>query len=98
MVYDLTEKLRFDEDPVLVIGDTRLTVRSDAEVVLRLMDILRAQGEEDGAQKAVELLFTQADREKLSGLGLKLDDYIAVVRAAVRLALGEDPEADEPGE
>ncbi len=98
MVYDLTEKLRFDEDPVLVIKNTRLTVRSDAEVVLKLMDVLRQQGEAAGAGEAMELLLSPEDREKLRSLGLKLDDYIAVVRAAVQLALGADPEDEPSGE
>ena len=98
MVYDLTDKLRFDEDPVLVIRGTRLTVRSDAEIVLRLMDALREQGEAGGAREAAELLLSPADRKKLSARGLKMDDYLAVLRAAVQLALGADPEDDPPGE
>lgn len=98
MVYDLTDKLRFDEDPVLVIRGTRLTVRSDAEIVLRLMDALREKGEATGAREAAELLLSPADRKELSALGLKMDDYLAVLRAAVQLALGADPEDDSPGE
>lgn len=98
MVYDLTDKLRFDEDPVLVIRGTRLTVRSDAEIVLRLMDALREKGEDAGAREAAELLLSPADRKKLSALGLKMDDYLAVLRAVVQLALGADPEDDSPGE
>jgi hypothetical protein len=98
MVYDLTDKLRFDEDPVLVVRNTRLTVRSDAENVLRLMDALREKGEADGVREAAELLLSPADRKKLGALGLKMDDYLAVMRAAVRLALGADPEDEAPGE
>ena len=98
MVYDLTEKLRFDEDPVLVVRNTRLTVRSDAEIVLRLMDALREKGESAGAREAAELLLSPADRKKLSALGLKMDDYLAVLRTAVQLALGADPEDEPPGE
>ena len=98
MVYDLTDKLRFDEDPVLVVRNARLTVRSDAETVLRLIDALREQGEAAGAREAAELLLSPADRKKLSALGLRMDDYLAVLRTAVQLALGADPEDDAPGE
>ena len=96
MVYDLTEKLKFDEDPVLVVKDTHLTVRSDAETVLRLMDALRDKGETAGAREAAELLLSAADRKKLESLHLRMDDYIRVIAAAVRLALGADPEEEEP--
>ena len=99
MKYDLTEKLRFDEDPKLVIRDTVLTVRSDAEVVLRLMDVLSRKGEAAGASEAVELLFSKGDQKKLAALGLKLGDYLEVLKAAVQLAMGSDPEESaQPGE
>ena len=98
MVYDLTDKLRFDEDPVLVVRNARLTVRSDAEIVLRLMDTLREKGEAAGIREAAELLLSPGDRKKLGALGLKMDDYLAVLRTAVQLALGADPEDEAPGE
>ena len=96
MTYDLTEKLRFREDPKLIVRDTRLTVRSDAEVVLRLMDLIAEKGEVGGAREAMGLLLSPADQKKLSALHLKMDDYLEILKAAVRLALGEDPEENAP--
>ena len=98
MRYDLTEKLNFGEDPKLVIKGTALTVRSDAEAVLKLMDVLGEKGEVAGAREAMELLFSAADRKKLAALNLKLDDWLEVLKAAVQLAMGTDPEAPQPGE
>ena len=95
MRYDLTEKLKFGEDPVLVVKDAEMTVRSDAETVLRLMDVLRTKGEAAGAMEALDLLLSEKDRKKLSALHLKLDDYIETVKAAVQLALGNDPEEED---
>lgn len=99
MRYDLTEKLRFGEDPKLVIRGTELTVKSDAEAVLRLMDVMNEKGEAAGAREAMELLLSPADRKKLAALGLKLEDWLEVLKAAVQLAMGADPEEDAaPGE
>lgn len=98
MVYDLTEKLKFNEDPILVIKDKELTVKSDAEVVLRLMDLLQTKGEIAGATEAMSLLLSPADLKKLSALHLKTDDYVTVMHAAINLALGSDPEEEEQGE
>ena len=98
MTYDLTEKLRFDDDPVLVIRGVSLTVKSDAAVVLRLMDLLREQGGVTGAEAAMEMLLSPEDRKKLDDMRLKLDDYLAVFAAAVKLAMGEDPEENASGE
>ena len=100
MKYDLTDRLRFEADPVLVIRGTELTIRSDAEIVLALMEALREQGEAAGAKTAEELLLSEEDRARLASLHLKLDDYLAMIRAAVQLALGGDPDGEDaaPGE
>ena len=91
MRYDLTEKLKFDEDPKLVIKDVELTINSDAAAVLRLLSVFQAAGEAEGAVKAEELLLSEKDRKKLAGLHLKMDDYLEVMKAAVQLAMGTDP-------
>ena len=98
MKYNLTEKLKFSEDPVLVIQDKELTVKSDADVVLQLMDILAEKGEMSGAREALGLLLSEKDQKKLAALHLKMDDYLEVMKAAVQLALGEDLDEDQPGE
>lgn len=91
MIYDATAKLKFNEDPVLKIKDVELTVRSDADVLLQLVDIMQKKGEIEGAMEAISLLFSEKDYKKLQKLHLKMDDFLEVVRLAVSLALGEDP-------
>ena len=98
MIYNLTEKLKFDTDPVLVIKDKELTIKSDAEVVLKLLDILSTKGEISGAVEAMSLLLSSADLKKLNSLHLKTPDFVTVMKAAVRLALGEDPDEEDQGE
>lgn len=98
MRYDLTEKLKFNEDPVLIVRNTELTVHSDAESVLKLMDVLGSKGEVAGAVEAVELLFGGKDRKKLADMKLKMDDYLLVIKAAIQLAMGVDPEEEPTGE
>lgn len=98
MRYDLTEKLKFNEDPVLVVQDTELTVHSDAESVLKLMDVLGSKGEVAGAVEAAELLFGAKDRKKMADMKLKMDDYLLVIKAAIQLAMGVDPEEEPTGE
>ena len=94
MVYDATAKLKFNEDPILKVRDIELTVRSDADVLLQLMDVMQNKSEIEGAREAIALLFSDEDYAKLRGLRLKMDDFIEIVRVAVSLALGEDPDGD----
>lgn len=92
MIYDATAKLKFNEDPVLKIKDVELTVRSDADVLLKLMDVMQSKGEIEGAGEAIRLLFDDKDYKKLQKLHLKMDDFMEVVRLAAALAIGEDPD------
>lgn len=98
MRYDLTDKLSFGADPKLVIRGTELTVRSDAATVLKLMDLMSEKGEVVGAREAMELLLSAADRKKLAALDLKLADWLEVLKTAISLAMGADPEAEPAGE
>ena len=98
MRYDLTDKLKFEEDPVIVIGDTELTVKSDALTVLGLLDAVAEKGDAEGARMAADMLLSEADREKLAALALKVDDYVTVVKAMIALATGRDPESVGAGE
>ena len=98
MTYDITEKLNFDADPKLKIKDVELTIKSDAESVVQILDVLQNSGETEAAVKCMPILLGEEDQEKLKSLHLKMNDYIEVMEAAVSLALGEDPGEDKQGE
>ena len=46
----------------------------------------------------MSLLLSSADLKKLNSLHLKTPDFVTVMKAAVRLALGEDPDEEDQGE
>lgn len=100
MLYNMTEKLALTEDPQLQVKDQVLTINSDAENVLKLMEIVSSSGEIEAALEIEKLLFNEADRKKIKKLKLKINDYITLVQTATALALGEDPDEaqDEAGE
>ena len=66
----------------------------------KLMEILSNEGEIEAALDIEKLLFSEADREKIKKLKLKINDYITMIQIATSLALGEDPDEqpDEAGE
>lgn len=97
MIYNLTDKLNFDEDPVLIVGDSKFTIKSDAETVLKLMDVVQNRGEIAGASEALDIMLSKADKKKLDALHLKMNDYILFMETALNLAMGEDPD-EQPGE
>lgn len=92
MKYDMTDKLNFNDNPVVVIKDTELEINSDAETVLKIMDIVDTEGEVKGAVKCSKLLFNGKEQKKLQKLRLNMDDFVTFLRIALALAVGEDPD------
>lgn len=98
MLYSLTDKLKFEENPQIEIKDKILTVKADAETVLELMDIVNSKGEIEGALEAVNILFSEKDRKTIKGLKLSMADFTTLVSTAMQLAVGEDPDNETAGE
>lgn len=98
MLYSLTDKLKFEENPKIEIEGTILTVNADAETVLKLMDIVNRKGEVEGALEAVNLLFSAKDRKELTNLKLSMADYTTVISTAMQLAVGQDPDEEQTEE
>lgn len=93
MIYSLTDKLKFAEDPQIEIKGKVITVKSDAETVLKLLDIVQNESAYNGAVSAVDLLLSEKDKKTLKSLNLNIADYMKFTEAMVDLALGNDPDA-----
>lgn len=96
---DITEKLSFDENPRLVVGDLELEVNSDAETMLLLMGVFSEKDDMHAVTEALGLIFNPDDVEKLCGLenkGKKLSakSLMAVIEAAMGLVMGEDDQGE----
>lgn len=92
---DITEKLSFEEKPVLVIKDKEIELDNSAPTVLKVMGLM---GEEAGSEEilqAYELLFDKQARKVVEALHLTFNDFATLIHAAVRLVAGSDDEAGE---
>ena len=98
MIYSLTDKLEFAENPKIEIKDKVITVDASAETAMTLLEILDKEGEYEAAMKAVQYLFSKADQKIIKDLKLSTKDFITLIRTAMSLCLGEDPDADEQSE
>ena len=97
MIYTLTDKLAFADNPVIEIKDKKIAVKSDAVTVLKLMDFIQKNNTMEAALQAAEILFSEKDRKTLESLKLSFPDYVTVLTTAMTLATGGDPD-DESGE
>lgn len=96
-IINITDKLSFDKNPVIVIRDTEIAVNDDAVTMLKIMDML---GDDETANasnivKMAELIFTKEGKKKLDALKLNLADYSVVVETAINLITGEETDQGE---
>lgn len=92
---DITDKLTFEGNPVLVIKGKELEVNADAPTMLKVMGLV---GGNPGPKEIVamyDLMFQEKTRKELDKLKLTFDDLVTVINAAVSLITGEDSEQGE---
>ena len=93
-IVDITEKLSFDENPVLKIKDVTVEVNSDAATVLKIMGIFSKGTSAKEVLAGYELIFNEKDRKKIDKLNLQFKDFQTIIMAAVDMITGDE----EPGE
>ncbi len=92
---NITDKLDFNENPVMNICDIEVEVNSDAETMLRIMGLFSEKGELQAVNEALNLIFDPEDLEKICNLkrnGKKLSgkSLMIIVQEAISLVMGEN--------
>ena len=95
-IIDITNKLKFDEKPKLVIKVTEIEVINDAISFIKKVALFDS---EDGVKtsdilSALELLFDEENREKIAKLHLSFADLSTLIRTATELIADEDSEGE----
>lgn len=87
---DITDKLKFDENPALVIKGQELEVNTDAPTMLKIMNLMTEDGVEiNQINEAYALIFPEDSRKKIEDMKLSVNDWITVVQEAMALVTGE---------
>ena len=92
---DITEKLKFEESPVIIIKGEKLTVKDDAMTMLSLMELLGDNASIKDSLQAAKLIFSEEDFEKISKLKLSMSDFGTVIECAVDLITGGEESEGE---
>ena len=94
MIYSLTDKLKFDENPKLEIKKGKyVEVKSDAETVLTLLSIVQDKGEDAAVLEAVDLLFSEKDKKLLKQL--QWEDFATIISTAMNIAVGYESNEED---
>jgi len=94
-IVDISEKLSFDENPILKIGDLEVEVNSDAETMLKLMGTLDKGESMSAVKESMELLFEKGAVKICSlkdkkGKKLSASSLSKIVETAIELVVGNN--------
>lgn len=100
---DITDKLNFEEKPVIVIKGKEIEVNDDASTVLKIMSMIGNDESKDDESEVTlkaltemaEMLFTKQGKKNLDSLHLNFMDYSMVIETAMNLITGDDSEVGE---
>ncbi|MGN0299231.1 MAG: hypothetical protein ACI4C1_08650 [Lachnospiraceae bacterium] len=95
-VVDITDKLEL-ANPVLKIRNKEFEIRSDAKTVLKLAALDEIPDNQEKIAQSMNLLFGEEKAEELLSLPLSFKDLRMVIKTSMRLATGNDIDADEDG-
>lgn len=100
-VVNITDKLNFEENPALQIGEMTVEVHADAETVLRLMGTFKGKDEVDinTVTEMMGLLFDPEAVQQLCAMerdGKKLSarSLMVIVQEGMNLVIGDDSEGE----
>lgn len=95
-IVDITDKLSFDENPVLLVKGEKIEVQADAENMLKIMGLFRnGKSETEASAEAANLIFNERDRKKIAKMKIPIKDYMILIQEAMNLAMGEDDASGE---
>ena len=93
---DITDKLSFDENPVLVIKGEEITVNADASTVLEIMRLSnKTMSESDAALEAYEKIFDEKARNRIDKMHLQFKDLEIVIQEAMSLIQGDEDQGEQ---
>lgn len=87
---DITDKLSFEENPVIVIKDKEFEINSDAETMLLIMGDFKNMTEVDAVLSAYDRLFNEASRKAIADMKLPFKDLQTIIQVAMQLVNGTD--------
>lgn len=93
-IVDITEKLNFEQKPVIKVKGESITVNNEAMAIIKIMPLL---GSNPGPSEVYEIcstLFDKDDFEKISTLHLSFSDFKTLIKEAITMVIGEA----QPGE
>lgn len=87
---DITDKLNFEEKPIVKVKETELVINNDAVSMLKVAAIFEdGNGKSKDVTEMYHLLFDESEREKIEKLKLNMHDFNALISESAKIATGD---------
>lgn len=97
-IIDITNKLNFEEKPIIKVKDVEIKANNDAVTMLKVVALFDENGD-GGSVKDIlniyNLLFDEENRKKIESLKLSFEDFSTLVMESAQFIVNNGEEPDE---
>lgn len=87
---DITNKLNFEEKPIVKVNDTELVINNDAVSMLKVAALFEdGNGKSKDVIEMYHLLFDESEREKIEKLHLNIHDFSTLISESAKIVQGD---------
>lgn len=97
-IIDITNKLNFEEKPIIKIKDVEIEANNDAATMLKVVALFSENSESVAVKNIItiyNLLFDEDNRKKIDSLKLSFEDFSTLVMESAQLLMNNGEEPDE---
>ncbi len=96
-IIDITDKLNFEEKPIIKVKNTKIKANNDAVTMLKVVALFGENGEGVAVKDVLtvyNLLFDEENRKKIESLNLTMEDFSTLIMESAQILINGNEEAE----
>ncbi|MCI7085327.1 hypothetical protein MR988_04360 [bacterium] len=94
-IIDITDKLNFEEKPIIKVKDVEIKANNDAVTMLKVIALFDNDGKGVSVKNVLDiynLLFDEENQQKIDSLKLSFEDFSTLVVNAAQAVINDNEE------
>ena len=96
-IIDITDKLNFEEKPIIKVKDVEIKANNDAVTMLKVIALFDNDGKGMSVKNVLDiynLLFDEKNQQKIESLKLSFEDFSTLVVNAAQAVINDNEEPE----
>ena len=96
-IIDITDKLNFEEKPIIKVKDVEIKANNDAVTMLKVIALFDNDGKGMSVKNVLDiynLLFDEENQQKIDSLKLSFEDFSTLVFNAAQAIINDNEEPE----